>query len=84
MTFLVFVVSCGPCKESKPKKTVSKEVTGKREADFLEMTENYQILLANQQIHCIFLTNFKCKHNFSGSYQNDRSKTFITMPCQSC
>jgi len=65
------------------KKTVSKVVTGKREDDFLEITENYEVLLANQQIHCVFLTNLKCKHNFSGSYQNESSKTYITIPCQS-
>ena len=29
-------------------------VTGKREADFLKLTENCQILLANKQKNCMF------------------------------
>jgi len=51
---------------SPSQKSVSKMVTGKREADFMKITENCQKLLANKQKNCIFLKNFKCKHTFLG------------------
>jgi len=64
--------------KSPSQKSVSKSVTGKREVDFVKITENSQILLANKQRNWTFPKNFKCKHAFFGVFQNDRLETFIT------
>jgi len=47
VTCLVFVVSCSPCKEFKPKHA-SKTITGKREAIF-KVTENCLKSLTKKQ-----------------------------------
>jgi len=45
-------------------------MTGKHEADFLKITENRQILIANKQKTALF--SKICKRTFFGAYQNDR------------
>ena len=78
--WLVVILSRSPSRKS-----VSKMVTGKREADFFKLTENCQILLANKQRNAFFSKIKNANISFWGFIKKiAREHLLQCLICRSC